>query len=44
MIDITHDEGAMCFLGLVIAIKSHQSFLPIIGDTDDRCTSKPFVK
>ena len=44
MIGITDDQGAMCFLGLVLAIKSHRCFdcfLPIIGDTDDRCISKP---
>ena len=50
MIGITDDQGAMYFLGLVIAIKSHQCFLLIIGrggigflleTTDDRCVSKP---
>ena len=44
------DQGAMCFLGSVIAIKSHRCFLPDIGrsgmgflieTTDDRCISKP---
>ena len=31
MIGITDDQGAMCFLGSVIAIKSQQCFIPIIG-------------
>ena len=36
MIGITDDQGAMCFLGLVIAIKTSS-----VLSTGDRCISKP---
>ena len=43
MIGITDDRGNKVLLGLAIALKSHQYFLPIIGNTDYRCISKPII-
>ena len=36
IIDITNDHGAMCLLGLVIAIK-----ISSVLSTNDHCISKP---